>query len=155
MPVVKFEKDRDEKKLSRDMKRSDVDEMVITRTVSTPFEQARIMYDNIETKGIKNQQKLYGPNGDKVIDVYMKLKRQGKNRKEVIKTMNMEINRLGPRMVSRHCLKSAVLDVLDISPKSIPTEKRMAFEWEVRKEPRIIKILKPPKDPSISLRFLC
>ena len=77
---------------------SKLDSIRITSTMRTPYEQARIMYDNIESKGTKSQYLLYGGNGDKVIDVYIKNKDKDRD-----------------TVVSKHCLSDfSTLNVLDI-----------------------------------------
>lgn len=79
----------------------------------TPHDQARIMYGNIKSDGIKSQYLLYGSNGDKVIDVYVK--NQDKDRGTVIKLMEKKILELGASKVSKHCLSDfSTLNVVDI-----------------------------------------
>ncbi len=102
----------------------------ITSTARTPYDQAVIMYDNIETYGVKAQKKLYAGPGDKVIDVYVEQKAAGKTRDEVIAAMEAKIIELGPSRVSRHCADPAVLGVVDIDPRSI-TNTRL-FETALR-----------------------
>src|SRR3712207_7001596 len=63
---------------------------------TTLFRSARVMYQNLELYGADNQKRLYGSYGDKVIDVYVKAKAEGK-RSEVIKAeMERKIIELGP-----------------------------------------------------------
>src|SRR5262249_38587562 len=46
----------------------------ISSTSRSPTDQARVMFDNLERYGVEQQKKLYGPAGDKVIDVYVRSK---------------------------------------------------------------------------------
>lgn len=87
----------------------------ITSTVRTPRKQAQIMYSYIVSEGLQNQYNLYGPNGDKVIDVYVSQKRLNKNKEEIVKAMEEKINKLGADNVSRHCGNHAIRNVFDIS----------------------------------------
>ena len=85
----------------------------ITSTMRTPHDQARIMYGNIKSDGTESQYLLYGSNGDKVIDVYVK--NQDKDRGTVIKLMEKKILELGASKVSKHCLSDfSTLNVVDI-----------------------------------------
>ena len=43
----------------------------ITSTARTPEDQARAMYNNLETHGVEAQKKLYAAAGDQVIEVYV------------------------------------------------------------------------------------
>lgn len=113
----------------------------ITSTARTVQDQARIMYGNIESQGVAKQKQLYGPNGDKVIDVYVKGKAAGKSQMEIRSLMVAKINELGPTNVSKHLADPAVMNVVDISPASI--KNRAAFEAAVRADPRVSKFLTP------------
>ncbi len=113
----------------------------ITSTARTVEDQARIMYGNIESQGVAKQKQLYGPNGDKVIDVYVKGKAAGKSQMEIRALMVAKINALGPTNVSKHLADPSVLNVVDISPTSI--KNRAAFEAAVRADPRVSKFLTP------------
>ena len=55
-----------------------VTSVTITSTARDATNQARVMYDNLESKGVAAQKALYGDNGDKVIDVYVDLKAKKK-----------------------------------------------------------------------------
>jgi len=91
----------------------------ITSSARTPREQALAMYNNIVNRGSEDQKKLYGPNGDKVIDVYVEQKAAGKSQGEILESMEAKILELGPRNVSRHCADFNKLVVIDIAPSSI------------------------------------
>ncbi len=86
----------------------------ITSTARDPYNQARIMYDNVINKGLQEQRKTYKPPGQKVLDTYVEAKAQKKNREETIKMMEKKIKELGPSNVSRHCGDPKVINVFDI-----------------------------------------
>ncbi|MEI6408221.1 MAG: hypothetical protein WCR52_02465 [Bacteroidota bacterium] len=91
----------------------------ITSSARTPHEQAQAMYNNIVNQGVDAQKKLYGPYGDKVIDVFIAQKAAGKSHIEIVDAMEAKIIELGPGNVSRHCADFRKLVVVDIAPSSI------------------------------------
>jgi peptidoglycan hydrolase-like protein with peptidoglycan-binding domain len=115
------------------------------------YNQARIMYSNIQSKGLAHQKRLYGRYGDMVIDVYTASKRAGKNRVQIIRDMEAKIVELGPSKVSRHCADPAVLGVIDVAPSSITNKD--AFEVAVRADSRVGKFIPPPKDPGYHIEI--
>ena len=135
------------------MKSSGVAQIMITSTARTAYDQARIMFENIERHGITHQKKLYGPYGDKVIDHYSFLKQSGKANVDIISGMTAKINSLGPRNVSRHAGNPNKLNVVDIGPSSIHLAVRKKFESAVNSDPRVSKFLTPPKDPAYHLEI--
>lgn len=113
----------------------------ITSTARTVEDQARIMYGNIERDGVAEQKRLYGVNGDKVIDAYVAAKAEGLDEMGIRARMVAKINELGPTNVSKHLADPNVLNVIDVSPASIAD--REAFEAAVRADPRVSKFLTP------------
>jgi len=95
----------------------------ITSSARTPYEQAVAMYNNILSLGAEDQKRLYGSNGDQVIDVYTVQKEAGKSKSEILKSMEAKILELGPGKVSRHCADFNKLVVVDIAPSSISNKK--------------------------------
>ena len=73
------------------------------------------MYSYIVSEGLQNQYTLYGPNGDKVIDAYVKNKKLNKSKDEIVNAMEAKIKELGPDNVSRHCGNHSKRNVFDIS----------------------------------------
>jgi hypothetical protein len=92
---------------------------LITSTSRTPADQARIMFNNIVTKGVAPQKALYKAPGKAVVDEYVKAKNAGKNAVQIKAAMEAKIRALGPETVSRHCADPAILNVVDIAPSSI------------------------------------
>ncbi|PWW30739.1 hypothetical protein [Chryseobacterium sp. AG844] len=89
--------------------------ITITSTARDPYNQARVMYDNIVKKGMKEQRNIYKASGQKVLDIYDNAKAKGKNKQEIIKEMEAKIKELGPKTVSKHCEDPKVTNVLDIT----------------------------------------
>ncbi|MCE9108483.1 hypothetical protein, partial [Bacteroides pyogenes] len=99
--------------------------IVITSTSRSPYDQARIMYENISNTSVSAQKKIYGSTGDQVIDAYNpKLTRE-----ENISAMESKIRDIGASKVSKHCADPSVKNVLDISASSIDDPKK--FEEEL------------------------
>ena len=124
---------------------------LITRTSADAHNQARIMYQNLETKGVESEKELYGRNGDKVIDVYVTAKNAGKTPDQIKRDMESEINKLGPANVSKHCADHQMLGVVDIAPDSLSDSQK--FEAAVKAEPRISRYFFPPKDRAYHLEI--
>jgi hypothetical protein len=125
----------------------------ITSTARTPEDQARAMYDNLESQGVQAQRTLYGPAGDQVIDVYEKEKKAKKTPEGIKSAMEAKIIELGPSTVSHHCVDLNVLNVVDIAPSSIPANKKQAFITAVEAESRKSKFLQPPSDPAYHIEI--
>jgi hypothetical protein len=124
---------------------------LISSTARDAYNQARVMYNNIESKGVAHQKALYGPNGRKVIDVYAASKAEGKDRAAIIADMEAKVIELGPSSVSRHCADQSILGVIDVAPSSI--KNKQAFETAVAADSRVSKCLKPPADPGFHLEI--
>jgi len=124
---------------------------LITSTQRTPKDQARVMFANCEKYGADKQYELYGPYGDKVIDVYAEGKRVGDASDLITAHMTEKIVDLGPQNVSRHTADPRVLAVLDVAPSSLAD--RAAFERAVHDETRVKTFLLPPKDPAYHLEI--
>ena len=129
------------------MQESGNSSITITSTQRSPEGQARAMYNNIVSRGVQYNLNLYGPNGDRVVNVAANGRRRELSRDEILSNMAAEIRRIGPGRVSRHCGDPNVLNVLDISPGSL--QNRRAFVREVRE--RGIFLLQPPADPAYHL----
>jgi hypothetical protein len=143
--------DHSRKVLQDIMKAAKLDNLTITSTERTPHSQAVAMFDNIQSDGVAGQKDLYGSLGDKVIDVYVAQQAAGKSKDEIISAMAAKINELGPGNLSHHLGDQSVLNVIDIAPSSIPD--KAAFEKAVEAETRVLKFIKPPKDPSYHLEI--
>jgi hypothetical protein len=129
------------------MKEAKVFEVTITSTARDAYDQARVMYDNISSKGVKAQKKLYGPAGDKVIDVYSAAQKEKKDRNATISLMKAKIVSLGPSRVSHHAVDVSKMNVFDVAPSSIPKEKRKDWESAIKGSSDVSKYIFPPGDP--------
>ncbi|HVF48514.1 MAG TPA: transglycosylase SLT domain-containing protein [Pyrinomonadaceae bacterium] len=123
---------------------------LISSTSRTPADQARVMYNNLEREGVERQKKLYGPYGDKVIDVYVRSKAARRTGEQIQLDMEAKIKDLGPTNVSKHTADPRVLNVFDIAPSSIKDQR--AFEQAVKADERVKKFLTPSdSDPAYHL----
>lgn len=133
------------------MTKAGVNAVTITSTVRTPEDQARIMYDNIVKHGVAKQKALYGVNGDKVIDVYVSQKSNGKDATAIKKAMTDKINELGSTTISKHCCDPNERSIFDVAPSSVPEEKRSAFIDAIKTNNEIDRYFLPPTDPAYHL----
>lgn len=143
------------KKVLQDiMRKAGVTTAVITSTQRTPADQARAMFENCESQGVKSQKDLYGPNGDLVIDVFVAGKAAGKTAAQIQKEMEKKILALGPSNVSHHAADPKVLNVFDVAPTSIPAAQQAAFEKAVRADKRVRKFFTPSQgDPGFHIEI--
>jgi hypothetical protein len=137
--------------LSDIMRLAGITQVVISSTSRRPEEQARVMFDNLERFGVAHQKALYGPSGDRVIEVYQQAKRASRDAATIKALMAQEIVRIGPTRVSRHASDPNVLNVFDVAPSSVT--RRAAFEQAVRSDQRVTKFIVPPTDPGYHLEI--
>jgi len=125
----------------------------ITSGRRTAHDQARIMYDLIEHKGVSYAKNLYGSSGDKVIDVYSAQKAAGKSATAIKQAIESKINELGCSNVSHHC--SDTHDVIDVAPSSIAdqTAFRLALDAALNNG-TIDKYIPPPQDPAFHIEII-
>jgi hypothetical protein len=124
-----------------------VTSVVISSTARSPFNQARVMFNNIKSTSVAQQKKLYAAAGDAVIDVFVSAQKDGKTRDQTIALMEAKINALGPANVSHHCADPKKVNVFDVAPSSIPAGKKKAFEAAIRANKSIARFFFPPLDP--------
>ncbi len=114
-----------------------------------PANQARVMYDNLESRGVADQRALYGSYGDQVIDVYEAQKAAGKTPTEIKSAMEQKIIQVGPGHVSAH--SDTAHNTFDVAPTSIPDAKKSAFVSAINaalSAGTIHKRILPPNDPA-------
>jgi hypothetical protein len=133
------------------LRSANIDRVLVSSTARSPYDQARVMYDNCERHGAGAQRKLYSKVGDKVIDVYEQVKAQGKTPAQIREAMEMKIKDLGPTNVSRHASDPKVLNVFDIAPSSV--KDKVGFERAVKADKRVASFLVPPVDPGYHLEI--
>lgn len=108
--------------------------LTLSSTFRTPAQQARAMFNNAEALGPDSQKKLYGPAGDKVIDVYILKKAYKYGPADTIAAMEKEIIKQGPSNVSAHCTSDPdKILAFDIPPAQIPAAKKSIFENAMKK----------------------
>jgi hypothetical protein len=133
------------------LRRARIARALISSTVRSPAEQARVMYGNLERNGVEHQKRLYGRGGDRVIDAYAREKGAGASPDAILRAMAETIREVGPENVSRHSGDPRVLGVFDVAPSSL--SDRVGFEHAVREERRVSKFLLPPADPGYHLEI--
>jgi GH24 family phage-related lysozyme (muramidase) len=144
--------------LKKIMNAAKVSTVTISSTVRGPFDQARVMYDNLEGQGkgqgTKAQKKLYGSYGDAVIDVYVAAKEAKNDRDAIIALMEAKIIELGPTKVSHHAAGNLKeLNAFDVGPNSIPSAKKAAWEAAIKASTDLSKFIFPPDDPGYHLEI--
>ena len=123
-------------------------------TIRTPADQARIMFDAIESEGVAYSMGLYGPAGDKVTDVYVAGKLAGKSDREIKIDMESKINAVGPTKVSNHIKDPVKINVVDIAPSSIQNKPEFIKAVnEAMKSGSVSKFLQPPIDKAYHLEI--
>ena len=136
------------------LKTAGEDVATISSTLRTPADQARVMFDNIKQTSVAKQKELYGPNGDKVIDVYVDLTKKNKSRDEIIQAMTDKINELGATNVSNHIGNPAELTVVDIMPSTVGNKKRFIDAVQAAvKAGTVSRFIQPPKDPAYHIEI--
>ena len=129
------------------MTAANVAKLIISSTQRSPADQARVMFNNLESQGIAAQRRLYKAPGQAVIDVYEAGKKAGKTSDTIKAEMTAKINELGPMNVSHHAADPKLLNVFDVAPSSVADVN--AFQAAVKKDARVSKFLTPPNDPGL------
>ena len=109
-------------------------DIYITSTARTPYDQARIMYENCESTGALVQKGIYASSGDAVIDVYTEENNLGKSKEDVISAMEDKIMEIGPSNVSKHLADPDVMNTFDISYGQLTDKSKFWDEMEKRSE---------------------
>lgn len=134
--------------LSEILKAAGEKSAVVSSSIRTPADQARIMYDNIVRLGVAKQMGLYKAPGRQVIQVYVK--NQSKPKNTVIKLMEAEIIKIGPIKVSKHLDTSGL--TFDVDPFSI--SNGAAFVKAAKAHPEVLKVLTPSNnDPAYHIEI--
>jgi hypothetical protein len=144
------------------MDKARVDSVLITSTVRSPADQARVMYDNLEAwhnlsegkeKKDKDPKKLYRAGGIYVIGVYDHQKAMGANAEAVKHAMVGAIIEMGPEHVSAHCTNDPMKCVFDVAPSSVPEEKKKSFANQISVTSGVMKFFMPPVDPAFHIEI--
>lgn len=125
---------------------------VVTSVSRTPSKQADVIYVYAKKNGIEAAYALYGPAGDRIIDVYKEHKSDPE--KKILPLMRAEaatqiaaLEAQGPRRTELMHVSSANF-VFDVGVSSIKDRLRFAFALAnlQKKRPSIVRILLPPLD---------
>ncbi|WP_434389669.1 hypothetical protein [Melittangium boletus] len=136
------------------MAQAGISDLTITSTARTPERQASVMYDNIQSQGVQDQLDLYGAPGDRVVNTYVAGQQAGLSRQEIVQAMTAQIYAEGPSNVSKHLADPSTLNVIDISPRSIPQGQRADFLAAAGSHPQVSRVLDPSdKDPAFHLEI--
>ena len=122
-------------------------DIYITSTARTPYDQARIMYDNCKIN-LQEQREIYASPGQKIIDVYVI--ERSKSRNYVIDKMEAKIKEIGPSKVSKHIADPSILNTFDISYGKL-TDK-IKFWNEMKKSIELDEILNENKCYHIQIK---
>jgi hypothetical protein len=129
------------------MTASNIAKVTISSTQRSPADQARVMFNNLQSQGVAAQRRLYKPPGQAVIDVYEAGKAAGKTPDAIKADMTAKINELGPMNVSHHAADPKLLNVFDVAPSSVANVD--AFQKAAKADARVSKFLTPPNDPGL------
>jgi hypothetical protein len=132
-----------------------VTDITISSIKRTVQDQARIMYKDIQTKGIAYPQRLYGKSGRAVADVYEEKTKQGLSEAEIRMAMILKMEELGPGTISHHIDDEGLgLCVFDIGPKSVrPVNKLKSLADAIAAHSKVQKFLQPPRDVAFHLEI--
>lgn len=139
--------------IKRIMATAGVFSVKVTSTARDAYDQARAMYDNLQSEGVAAQKVLYAQAGQDVIDVYVAGKVAKKDRNATISDMKDKIVAIGPGKVSRHCADATRLEVIDIAPSSVPVGRRKDWETALAADPGVSQVFLPPRDPAYHLEI--
>lgn len=132
-----------------------VTDLTISSIKRTVQDQVRIMYRDIQTKGIAYPQRLYGKSGRAVADIYEEKTKQGLSEEEIRIAMALKMNELGPGTISHHIDDEGLgLCVFDIAPKSVvPQKNKDDLATAIGVHKKIHKFLQPPRDVAFHLEI--
>ena len=114
-------------------------DIYITSTSRTPYDQARIMYDNCIAHGSESQKNIYKQPGKNVIDVFISQSAANKSKEEIIKKMEEKVIGEGPSNVSKHCSDISKMNTLDLSYGKL--KNSTSFYNEIKKRTELDLIL--------------
>lgn len=121
-----------------------LDVITVTSTQRPPLAQAEAMLTNIEN----NRNIRYKWAGQQVIDLARAMRGRKDPREDIIAAMVAKIEELASqgRRVSKHCVSDAEYEecnVIDVSYRDMPDDKRVSFLKQMVAKPEVIKIIQP------------
>ena len=122
------------------LKEAGMDKAVITSTIRTAEEQAKIMLKNAK-KNLAAQYRLYGSKGDSVLKVYESNKE--KSDAEITKLMVAKIEEItkGDSRVSKHCVSSDTYKKMNIIDIGVNSTKAVCKNFDAKKFTNALKSL--------------
>lgn len=146
----------------------------VSSTFRTPADQARIMFDQVYTRGSEKTYGLYGSDGDKVVDEYMALPMhvdsraadgEAPDQQTAIAAMLRAIMATHPAYISHHTSNDphatnfveGDIVTFDVEPSTFANNnQRQSFyetakQWET--DGKIHKFIYPPKDAAYHIEF--
>jgi RHS repeat-associated protein len=117
----------------------------INSTARSVEDQCRVMAEMVESRGMEAQKKMYGAVGDKVLDKYP-------DRKAMVATARA----FGPGRVSKHCVDSSQMNVVDVSPVNGGIKSGKTFSSNAQANPSVSRVLSPwtpTYDPAIHIEI--
>jgi RHS repeat-associated protein len=158
--------DKTAKVVGENMANSGNSTATVTSSVRNSNEQASVMYKNAENLGVAHEYNLYGSGGDKVVDTYVAAKSvlgimesiglPAADPASIIKgAMEATINSVGLTNVTNHGGDYNVMNVIDISAKSISNP--VEFHNSLQSDSNIKRALTPyteRSDPAFHVEVL-
>lgn len=125
----------------------------ITSTARQVKDQARIMYDMINSKGVAYVNDLYGAGGKKIVKVYEESLKNKLSADETKKAMADKMDEIGPSTVSHHIVSAdGKICVFDVAPSSVgDKEAKKRFVKETKANTKVGTFFEPPSDPAFHL----
>lgn len=128
------------------MQKAGVKSLTISSTNRLASNQVKTMYHYIKKNGVQEQYKLYGPEGDAVIQKYEEGLKLNKNEIEIHKMMLDELNKQLPSAIKNnrlmHVGREKEYIVIDVDENSInPNIKKNEFEKMLRESGKCFRVL--------------
>lgn len=130
------------------------DNINVSSTFRDPPNQARVMYNNLENKGIESQKRLYrNGRGIDVINVYEAFNSDPNcSEGECLEAMELIIRQVGPGNVSKHAEDINILNTIDVAPSSLSDQD--SFVGSLRNDKKNVrKVVTPPDDPGVHIEI--
>lgn len=128
-----------------------VKELLLTSTLRTVEDQARIMVDMVKSRGSSYAHDLYGSAGDAVIEAIVCS--VGETAQRLAAADEIRLQMRAGRVISRH-IENPDYYAVDVSPRQLDAEgKQKVFIDAARAHPRVRQVIPPPGDPAVHVEF--
>lgn len=126
--------------------RANISAVTLSSAARTADSQANAMYENAEARGLDSQRRLYGRDGNAVLDQYQQGRAQGLDAASIKENMSRVIMEHPDSF--HHVSRAPNLSVFDVSPSSIGSEQaRRRLAIEAQADARVVRFFQPPNDP--------